>query len=68
MTQMREVYLHNLCKQRLQVSMLHTCPYKDSALENLDKFKLKFEEVYDREFKKIYDWLESEYESSKMKK
>ena len=62
MTQMKDVYLHNLYKQRLQVSVWHTSPYKDSALENLDKFQVKFEEVYDREFKKIYDELERKYE------
>lgn len=65
MTRMKDVYLSYLNKQRLEIFTWSPTTYKDSALDNLDRYREKFEEVYDREFKKIYDKVEADYETTK---
>ena len=65
MSRMKDVYIQRLNKERDILAGWHTWSYRDSSLENLDLFKWKFEAVYNREFKKIYEELERQYESTK---
>jgi len=62
MTRMKDSYLNQLNNER-RILSTYTMTYKDSSLENLDKLMSKFEEVYDREFKKIYKDIERKHEA-----
>lgn len=61
MNYMKGVVLEKFEEERMVVRRFQLAGYEDAPLSNLDKVRDKFEEVYDREFKKIYNQKEKEY-------
>jgi hypothetical protein len=61
MAYMKGVVMQEFDRDRNKILQYHLTGYDDTALSNLDKARDKFEEVYDREFKKLYDQREQEY-------
>lgn len=60
MSYMKSVVVQEFDRDRNKILQYHLTGYADTALSNLDKVRDKFEEVYDREFKKLYDQREQE--------
>jgi len=61
MTYMKECVLSDFDKKRMAILQFQLVGYDDTPLHNLDQLRNKFEEVYDREFKKLYNQKEKEY-------
>ena len=62
MDYMKSVVLQKFDQERMAVLRFQLTGYDDTPLSNLDKVRNKFEEVYDREFEKIYNQKKTEYE------
>jgi hypothetical protein len=58
---MKDCVLADFDKKRMAVLQFQLVGYDDTPLSNVDNLRNKFEEVYDREFKKLYNQKEKEY-------
>jgi len=61
MSYMKDCVLADFDKKRMAVLQFQLVGYDDTPLSNVDNLRNKFEEVYDREFKKLYNQKEKEY-------
>lgn len=58
---MKHFVLEDFDKKRTAILRFQLVGYDDTPLSNVDQARNKFEEVYDREFKKLYEQKEKEY-------
>ena len=58
MSYMKDCVLTDFDKKRMAIVQFQLVGYDDTPLSNLDKLRDKFEEVYEREFKKLYNQKE----------